>query len=351
MKLTRQAAIRILAAVDGVRYDHLVKRAIGRAAPDVDDTAAWGCACGLLLQAVGADPHVQRRLLSPVRSDVAQQVIDTLLKVAGAREEGTDVTPAQAHAAMQLAEDVAGAFQRLRRPLLGYALSTVQNREAAEDILQQACLKLLARARSDPEFMRRLLGRGFQPYARKTVKHACMTWFSKRRDEVSYDDREIERTLSGVPDDVAAGDDDEAGRPRREAGAAWTPLMQFGASCDGLAALIRRCDDVLDRYVEDGVVSRRQREGVAHAVRAVLVSRATGLHHKTRDGRFELWEVLSDLDGLALFGAEILFVSGTTAETVKKNACMRRRELVDRLIAEVCCGPENQEDEPLTVAA
>lgn len=351
MKLTRQTATRILAAAEGVRYNHLVKRAIGRAAPDVDDTTAWACACGLLLEAARADPHVTRRLLSPIRGDVAQQVIDTLLKAAAAHEEGTNVTPAQAHAAMELADDVAGAFQLLRDPLYRCAHSKVRDREAAEDILQEACLKLLARARRDPEFMRKLLGSGFRPYAYTTVQRACMTWFSRHRYGVSYDDREIERRLSGVPDEVLAGDDDEAGRPRREAGAPWTPIMQFGASCDGLVALTRRCDGVLDRYVEDGLVSRRQRDGVAHAVRAVLVSHATGLHHKTRDGRFEVWEVLSDLKGLTVFGAEILFVSGTTAETVKKNACMRRRELVDRIIAEACWDRHDEDDEPLTVAA
>jgi DNA-directed RNA polymerase specialized sigma24 family protein len=351
MKLTRHAAGRILAAVESVRHDHLVKRATAGTLPDADETAAWVHACGLLLQAARLDPRVRQRLLSPIRGDVAGQVMDTLLKAASEREDGSDVTPAQAHAAMELADAVTDAFEFKRPALRTYVRSTTRDRTATEDILQQACLNLLSHARAHPEHMRGLLDDGFAPYAQRTVRNACMKWFRSHRDVTSRDDGEIERAPDGSPAEIVPGGDDDDGRPLREAGEPWTPLMRFGASCDGLVPLVRRCDGVLDRYVQDGRVRPRQRDSVADSMRAVLVSKATGLHHKTRGGRFEVWEVLSDLEGLTRFGAEILFVSGTTPETLKKNACMRRRELVDSIVEQACLNRDDEDDGRLPVAA
>lgn len=343
MKLERQTAARVLAAAERVRYEHLVKRASSACSPDAEGTARWARACDILLEAARTEPSVQERLLSPVTSDVAKQVITTLLAAAAASEPGVRVTPVEARAAMNLADDVADALDLMRDALQGYARHWLGDVHAAEDIVQQASVKLLAYAAAHPEPMRELLGGPLCPYAYVTVRNLCLDWLRDRPDDESYDQLVVEPgcgPTGGGESSVA----DDVGRPRFDAAAPWSPIAQFGAGCDGLASLTARCDAVLERWVAEGRVSSRQRAGIAAAVRAVIVKRATGLHH-LRDGRYEVWEVLTDREGLRSFGAEILFASGCSGSTLRKIACDRGREIVEAIIAAACSDQHADGDE------
>lgn len=229
--------------------------------------------------------------------------------------------------AMVMGDAVAAAFEPLRRDLTKFAAQF--DRDGAEDVVQEAFVRLAMAAGRNPARMTQALQT--KAYIFAVVRNLCIDHFRRSGGcELGLDDELLGRLRV------------DAARARRTHHAG--PL---GEVC----AVVSRAREVLAERVADGRTSPERAHGVEQALVAFIVHHMAGLRLTRVGGVYEVHALLTDDVALRALGAETLRIDGVTPETLNQNVFKRRRAELEDILAEAFCGEDDEDAAGALVAA
>lgn len=114
------------------------------------------------------------------------------------RDEGSDVLLRFRQGDVDAFETL---FRKHQRPVFGWVLRIVRDRNAAEDVTIEAFWRIhQAHARFDPD-------RGFEPWARRIATHAALDWLRRQKPEAPVPPEMLESTAAPAASDAAVSEE------------------------------------------------------------------------------------------------------------------------------------------------